>query len=1166
MNFEQWKMRLRSDKGGVSEVVGNILILMITVILFSSIVMYVDQIPVPETTTKVDFAATIAFETSGTTTASLTVTHAGGVSMRAVDTAILLHIDSTTQYYTLSEDADFDHIAWYMGIDWTKNFTVPSPASEITVTVIDLAKSVSVWVSQVSGGTGGNAPIVLQRYADALAGTPSADQVLLHGNFSLFAKVIDLDNDLDSSSVYVDATNIGGGSEKYADAETSDGWFRFDFESEGGFVSDVTDVDGKIVKFYASDDGGHTTISSYMMSATVLPSDIYYVDVATLPFEGGLPSYITWMSDGQGLGIYHADNDTGAINVTRPDTVFVKDEKVFIRVASLRLGDIGGTNSLVFVDTRTGFIYTPNYTGSSSASLPFYEISSAGGAFMYECQFNTIGLPPSAYSASISLKSSGSVTAIFKTTQTITIGQLGSSITFSPDLWLFSDEERDVPWGTKTQPFDLSVATTNQVFVSVKVQDAASSPDPSVDDVRIIDMRGDTQLEGTPPSGSMLTAWVANPVPSDSQTYEFMIDLRLNNGDQWIGGTHAYTLKISRFADVNEGVYSISKMIYVTANTAKADFFIGGAGFVTGTANFVDPQYLYQVVNNNFFSLRSLYDYSNAPSAADCYATSALALADIDGDGDRDILMGQYGSHKLYFFENSLNTFGSWQDATIIQRPPTDDTDADINWIATGDINGDGDIDFAYSTSYNPSPPATDQGRTVVIYNNTYGTTGSVFTTYGTDNSGVRKIALEDMTGDGRADLIVLGEGKVEVFDLMDWDPNAPIATIPDGAANIIDFDIADVNYDGMMDIITVDNSVGSDPDIQGVVLNYYSESVAATERLLTDCTAIPFWGEADAANADTSDTFVAVDDLALILSENSSTEPVGAGNLNWTCQLSEALTSDPDQELTVRAKVAAGAVEGFYIWYSTDNDIYVPLIYISPEDTDYVNHTVWLPSTVVGKQIWLRVTDSISTAASGVDVDTVYLDYIAVLTDTFGDYDDCQNIVPRTEGYICARAGNINGDLSANASDRGLEIIVADDEEDWKVFYRSSDVESPNEDWDELAGWTDGSATFYCKGAAKIDMHSSMNSDELPVRAILTNSAPRLFVVTDINGDGYDDIIVANSTINDDITSQVALYLNMHSENMPWWYCVVKDIALEYNIADVRGGMTFLAVENLLL
>ncbi|MGB2581771.1 MAG: VCBS repeat-containing protein, partial [Thermoplasmata archaeon] len=1054
---------------------------------------------------------------------------------------------------------------WYMGIDWTKNFTVPSPASEITVTVIDLAKSVSVWVSQVSGGTGGNAPIVLQRYADAYDTTPSADPVLRYSNFSIFVKIIDLDNDLNSSSVRLTAPwHEGGSSAKYANSMTSDGWFKFDFVSEDGYVSDTTLFDGKIVKFYATDDAGHTIVSSYMMSVTVLPTDIDWYSEEYPPFEGGLPSYITWMSDGQGVGIYHANPVTGAINLTLANTLFIKDEKVFIRVASLRLNNIDGMNSLTLVDTRTGYIYTPEYTGSSTASLPFYGISSAGGAFMYECQFNTSGLPPSAYSMTISLKSSGSTTVVFQTTQTITIGQTGSSISFSPNLWLFRDDSRtdDTAWGTKTQPFDLSMATTSRIYVSVKVEDAASSPDPSVDDIRIVDMRGDTQLDGTPPSGNMLSIWTADSIPSDNQTYEFSIDLRLNNGDQWIGGTHAYTLKIARFADVNEGVYSLSKMVYVRANTAKADFFIGAAGYVTGTSNFVDPQYLYQVVNNNFFSLRSLYDYSNAPSAADCYATSALALGDIDGDGDKDILMGQYGSHKLYFLENSLNTFGSWQDATVIQRPTTDDTTADINWISTGDTNGDGDTDFVYSTSY-----YSGMGRKVVVYNNTYGATGVIFKSYGTANDGVRKIALEDMTGDGRADLIVLGEGRVEIYDLHEWDSSSPIAQIPaDGdSGNIIDFDIADVNYDGMLDILTVDNTVASVNYIEGVVLSLYTDTGSPTERWLTDCEADPYWGDADAIYDETFAT-QEVGGNALILSEALTTDPdpLARGKLNWTCQLSAPLTADTDQQLTVRAKVNSGAVEGFYVWYSTDGTVYIPLIYISPDETDYEDHTVWLPDTVIGKQIYLRVTDSISTNESGGDVDTVYLDYVAVLTDTFGDYSDRELITERTDGFICVRAGNINGN-DVDSGDLGLEVVVAKDATtptSWKVMNRTA----PNT-WSDLAGWSGGSATFYCKGDTKIDLHSSMNSDENPVRAILTKSAPRLFVVTDINGDGYDDILVVNTTINSAVTSQVALFLNLQNSGVtPWWYCVVKDIALEYNIADVRGGMTYLAVENLLL
>jgi FlaG/FlaF family flagellin (archaellin) len=71
MNFERCKRRLGSDRSGVSEVVGNILILLITVVLFSSIVAYVNQIPVPEASTKADFAATVSFEIGDPTMANL---------------------------------------------------------------------------------------------------------------------------------------------------------------------------------------------------------------------------------------------------------------------------------------------------------------------------------------------------------------------------------------------------------------------------------------------------------------------------------------------------------------------------------------------------------------------------------------------------------------------------------------------------------------------------------------------------------------------------------------------------------------------------------------------------------------------------------------------------------------------------------------------------------------------------------------------------------------------------------------------------------------------------------------------------------------------------------------------------------------------------------------
>jgi FlaG/FlaF family flagellin (archaellin) len=1164
MDFERCKRRLRKDKGGVSEVVGNILILMITVILFSAIVMYVNEIPVPEMTTKADFAATVSFELDeGVTTASLVVTHAGGVSLLAEQTAVLLTIDSTTDYTKLSEDSGFDHEEWSMGTDWTKDFTVPSSESEITVTVIDLDKKTSVWVSQVSGGTGGNPPIILQRYVDSNYATPSADQILEGDDFSFFVKVIDLDNDLNTttSGVWINSSEVDGGASTHTYVEaTSDGWFRFAFTD----VGDVEDVDGKMIKIHARDNAGHETISSYVVSVTVLPTE-YLPPDTNLPdyLSEGYPPWLTYAGGGQGFALFGENTTSGRADVNDARSNFTKDEKIFIRVVSNIMKDILGTNELEVLDTRNGFTYTPEFTETSgtaqksTAAAPFYAYSVYNQYYIYECQFNTNLLPPSAYALNIRLSSTGDKPANFMISAPMLLEETDSSITFSPAIWVYADDtSTETQWGTKTSPFEISSAELSVMYVKVKVQDADDDPAPSVDDIRITDMLGNTQLHGTPPAIPMISNWEANTVDPTNQTYDFEISLRLNNGDQWNGGTQAYALKISRFADQNEGVYSLSKMIFVKSSSSKSEFMVGAAGYMTGTSNFVNPQYLYYIQNNNFFTKRTVYDYSNAPSAADNYAVSALALADIDGDGDKDVLMGQYRSNKLYFIENSMTSFGSWQEASDITRPAADD-DAVINCIATGDINGDGDIDFAYSTLYE----GASDGKTVVIYNNTYGATGVLWSgsryTLST-NDGVRKIALEDMTGDGRADLIVLANGRIMIHDLMEaWDQNTPMAQIPENpdSCNIMDFDIADVNQDGMLDVITAQTS--STGPRAGVWVNYHSDSQSPTERTLIGDTAVPLAGTV--LDGDITDT-LAEGGGALEVRENASGEDIGY--LDLRMQFS-TLANDLDQQLLVRAKVSPGATEGFYVWYSHGSVIgpYTPMIYIPADTTDYEDFTVQLPSSVAGQAIYLKVTDTINSTASASIAEVLYLDRIVVLTDRHGGYlDESQQVVNSAPGYDCVRAANMNG--VADSGDLGLEIVVAKDGQ-WAIYNRTGLGATGG--FTALSGWGDTESTFYSRGDAKIDLHSSMNSDENPVKAILTKSSPRLFQVADVNGDGFSDIIVVNATVNPDITSQVALFLNTYPcEGCPWRYFVVKDLAAEFNTPEVTGGMTYLAVENL--
>jgi FlaG/FlaF family flagellin (archaellin) len=1168
MNFERIKSGIRSDRRGVSEIIGNILILMITVILFSTIVAYVGTIPVPETTKKADFAATVSFETAGTTTAALTITHAGGVVLEAARTAVFIQAGTTTQYYKLSEDVDFPYSKWSTGSDWTKSFIVPSESTEIIVMVIDLDKSSAVWTSQVSGGLGGSPPIILQRYVDSNPDSPTADPVKREDTFSFFVKVMDLDNDLNTSTsgVYIDSSSLPDGSpfDTYEES-TSDGWFKFDF----GEITDVVSlVDGKMIKIHAWDDAGHETVSSYVLSVTVLPSDTVYTE-ALYDVEGGIPRWITYKSDGQGWGMYHQNLTSGLANVNDPDNTFNKDvdEVVFIRAASTRVHDLMGTNDLVIRDTRTNTVYVPEFNASSTADDPFYVYTALAGATIYECQFKTSSLPPGAYDVAFILQGSGAASATFKDNGPMYLTQADSPITFMPRVWLYSDEEYSVDWGSKLTPFDVTTSTTSRVYVRVEVQDAVDAPSPVVEDVRISDMRGDTQLHGTPPSGSMLGPWVADATPVDNQTYMFDIDLRVNNADQWISGTNAYTLKISRFSDDNEGVYSLSCKIYIQSSTAKADFFVGAAGFMTGTSNFVNPAYLYYIQNNNFFTKRTMYDYSNAPSSADNYAASAFALGDLDGDGDMDGLMGQYNSHNLYYIENSLNTYGAWQEASEITRPAGDDTTVDINWITTGDTNGDGDTDFAYSTTNMGST----SGHTVIIYNNTFGATGYVWIPpnantngYNSTHDGVRKIVLEDMTNDGRDDLVVLAEGRVWIYDLVEWDSTSPIATLPgwgepSGNTNILDFDIGDVNGDGYLDVVTVDSTAAS-TNVKGVRVWYYVENDSPVEKKLVDTAPDVTYGGWTGFVTNTQDDDDG--DAALVLAETAAAPDPGKLEIDMP---TETLSTDIYQQLQIRAKVTASggtASEGFYIWYSIDGTWFTPLIFVPASQTSYDYFTRTLPAAVAGHALTIKVTDSLTTSTSAdVVIESLHLDYLAVLTGTFGSYSKETVIDTISPAWQCVAIGNING--LPGGSDLGLEIVVAKDGQ-WMTYNRTG--ASPFESWAAESGWAKTDSTFYARGDTKIDLHSSMASDENPIKALMTYSSPRLFKVVDVNGDGYDDVIVVNSTIATAITSQVGLHLNMHGcSECVWLFYVVKDIAADYNIPDVRGGMTWLEVANLM-
>ncbi|AGY57814.1 FG-GAP-like repeat-containing protein [Gloeobacter kilaueensis] len=196
----------------------------------------------------------------------------------------------------------------------------------------------------------------------------------------------------------------------------------------------------------------------------------------------------------------------------------------------------------------------------------------------------------------------------------------------------------------------------------------------------------------------------------------------------------------------------------------------------------------------------------------------SVVIGDFDGDGDNDLATATYGS--VYDFSQSgLYLLLNNGDATFTTQNIAPDNV--LTSIATADLDGDGDLDFA---------AINNTSKKVQIFkNNGNGTVGpsSSFSVGYRPNT----IALGDIDGDGDID-IVTDNSKYDSFSIATNNGNGSFAAsinraTGDGPVSVT---LADIDNDGRLDLVSA-NANSEDVTVR---LNLGDLSFATAQNFAT--------------------------------------------------------------------------------------------------------------------------------------------------------------------------------------------------------------------------------------------------------------------------------------------------------------------------------------------
>ncbi|NQU49408.1 MAG: VCBS repeat-containing protein [Planctomycetes bacterium] len=174
--------------------------------------------------------------------------------------------------------------------------------------------------------------------------------------------------------------------------------------------------------------------------------------------------------------------------------------------------------------------------------------------------------------------------------------------------------------------------------------------------------------------------------------------------------------------------------------------------------------------------------------------TWSVYAADLDGDGDLDVLTTSNATSELLWYENVGNPFSSWPEHVISSNYPTPVL------VRTGDMNGDGHVDVV----------ASSNSEATVYWFENDGSSSPNWTQHVISSNlpSVQMIDVADIEADGDLDVLAVswGEGRVAWLENL-GDGTWADRTISSECPRANTVDSADMDGDGDLDVLSASES-----------------------------------------------------------------------------------------------------------------------------------------------------------------------------------------------------------------------------------------------------------------------------------------------------------------------------------------------------------------------